>query len=94
VANKRPKALAKKTKATKAPIKTQKRGVALADIKARVVSVRNIGKLTKALQLVATAQLRTARRQLIDARNFATPIIESWQLPGPVESLTKKTKHD
>jgi len=85
-----PKALAKKTKATKAPLKTQKRGVALADIKARVVSVRNIGKLTKALQLVATAQLRTARRQLIDARNFATPIIESWQLPGPVESLTKK----
>lgn len=70
--------------------KTQQRNVALADIKARVVSVRNIGKLTKALQLVATAQLRTARRQLVESRNFAEPIMESWKLPGPVETLTTK----
>jgi ATP synthase F1 gamma subunit len=70
--------------------KTQQRNVALADIKARVVSVRNIGKLTKALQLVATAQLRTARRQLVESRNFADQITESWQLPGSVDALTTK----
>lgn len=62
--------------------KTQKRNVALADIKARVTSVRNIGKLTKALQMVATAQLRTARRQMEESRKFSLPIMESWKLPS------------
>lgn len=85
-------AIAKKpTKAAKkAPVHQQQRNVALADIKARVVSVRNIGKLTKALQLVATAQLRTARRQLIETRNFAHPIIDAWKLPGPIAELEHK----
>lgn len=87
------KAVAKKpTKkaSKKAPVHQQQRNVALADIKARVVSVRNIGKLTKALQLVATAQLRTARRQLIESRNFAHPIIDAWKLPGPIATLERK----
>eukprot|EP00461_Guttulinopsis_vulgaris_P000332 UN00332 len=76
------KATKKAKKVTKKhAVSQQERGVALADIKARVTSVRNIGKLTKALGMVATAQLRTARRQMEESRTFANPIMNSWKLP-------------
>ena len=40
--------------------------------------------------MVATAQLRTARRQMDQARDFANPIMNSWTLPGPIDTLEKK----
>ena len=56
------------------------------------MSVSNIGKLTKALQLVATAQLRTARRQQEESRAFAEGIRDSWQVDADVKMDTSEGK--
>lgn len=46
----------------------------LRDIKRRIVSVKNIQQITKAMKMVATAKLRRAQDKIINARPYARQI--------------------
>lgn len=60
----------------------QKRGFATGkQIKNRMRSVKNIGKITKAMKMVAAAKLRVVQASLTAARSFATDIQEFWKGP-------------
>lgn len=63
----------------------QSRGVAtLADLKRRIVSTGSIGKLTKAMKMVAVARLRSAQDQLLIARTFSRSVEQAWAEPEAV----------
>jgi len=48
---------------------------------ARIKSVRNIEKITKAMKLVATARLRRSQQRMEIARQYALPMINAWPAP-------------
>lgn len=52
------------------PSQTQVRYASLRDIKDRIVSVQNIGKITKSMQMVASSKLKNAQNKLPAASAF------------------------
>jgi len=66
--------------------------VTLADLGRRVRAIKNIGKLTSAMKLVATAKLRSAKRSLILAKGFHPTIANSF--PTHTQEVQLQQKPD
>jgi ATP synthase F1 gamma subunit len=71
------------------PLFLQQRGMATeAQIKARMHTVKNIQKITKAMKLVSAAKLRSTQQQLDIVRNFSAGIIQVWpEVEGAQKTL-------
>lgn len=76
----------------------------IAQLRGRITSVQNIGKITKAMKMVAAAKLRAVESRLAGVREFQKEIAAAWpersekdvaaqeMLPG-VEPLEEPKKH-
>jgi len=64
--------------------------VTLADLGRRVRAIKNIGKLTSAMKLVATAKLRSAKRSLVAAKAFHPTITNNFPTHNQETQLAAK----
>ena len=53
------------------------------EIRRRIGSVKNIGKVTKAMETVAASKMRKAQQQVLATRPYAEQVLGGADAPGP-----------